>query len=334
MSLRTKTRRITGWLLGALALGASGPVAAVDIGDLYQVSVASSGLARADVFRQGMSDVLVRVTGRRDAAELPELAALIDGSSRYVSSYRRAAAGRLLLSFDGDAIEDAVTAAGLPFWGPDRPLTLIWLAVDHGGGQRDLVTARSAAAERRALEQVAATRGLPVVFPAGSDESRARLEQVWAGDNGQLAAAASSYGASGVLVGRATSTGAGTYSVDWSFVGAGASAQRRGDLEEGVHLATDRFASLYASAGAGRRSELEVAVAGLDTVSHYADATHYLEALPVVREVTVDEIGPDTVRFRVIVRGDIAALRQAAAADGRLVPVDAGDGLPTFRFVP
>ena len=49
-----------------------------------------------------------------------------------------------------------------------------------------------------------------------------------------------------------------------------------------------------------------------------------LSRLAPVRGVSVDEVTPDTVSFRVNVRGDPGALGQAIEREGRLQAVDAG----------
>lgn len=318
------------WLVAAIV-----PARAVDLGNLYEITVPAAGVVDDDVFRQGMSAVLVRVTGRRDAATLPQLEGLIGGAARYVSSYRRAGSGTVLLSFDAESIERAVAAAGLPFWAEERPVTLVWLAVDRGGGQRGLVASGSSP-EREAIERAAAYRGVPLVWPSllSAAEARSRFDQAWAGDTASLAAQAPEYGASGVLVGRATSRQGGGYAAEWTFAGPGGLERTRGDLADGVDLAADRYAARYASAAAGRRDELDITVAGIATASRYAEATRLLESLAVVREVSPREIRPDAVVFRVAVRGGLDSLRRAVTAGGRMLPIDNGTGEAAFRLQP
>lgn len=336
MAWRAILERLAACLAAMAMLVAPMPASAVQVGNLYESSVEAPAGGEQAAFRTGMGDVLVRVTGRRDAAELPALAPLVDDAGRYVVSYRRATGGRLAISYDPDAIEQAVAAAGLPFWGEERPLTLVWLAVDRGGGQRGLLTAEAGPPEKRAVEAAAALRGLPLAWPSGAmgQDVKRRFDQAWSGDVASLAEAASSHGAEGVLVGRARPGAAGTYAVDWTFVGAGGRSEARGDLEEGVHLAADRFASLYASSEAARRSEIQVTVTGVNTASQYADASRQLAALPAVREVVLQAVTLDAVTFRVSTRGGLAALQREAAAGGRLRPVAGQQGSAVFSLAP
>lgn len=319
-----------------LLLAAVATAGAATLDDLFEVTVPATGVAESQAFSAGMADVLVRVTGRRDAASLAALAGVIADARRYVMSYRRVAGGQLAIAFDADAVSAAVAASGLPYWGADRPLTLVWLAVDRGGGQRGLVTEGAASGERLAVERAAAQRGLPLVWPslaAGLDPLQ-RFEQVRTGDIGALVAAAGDYGAQGVLVGRANLTAGRGYAVDWTFVGAGGSRQDSGGLEEGVHLAADRYAGLYASTAAARPSDVEITVVGVDSASRYAQVVRHLESLAVVRSVGIREVGDDAVTFQLAIRGDLGVLARALDSAGRLEPAATTAGQPVFRLRP
>jgi hypothetical protein len=299
------------------------PANAEPLGDLYAVSVPYTGDNDA-AFREAMRDVLVRVTGRRDAPELENLAPLVAQASRYVTSFRRAPGNQLAVTFDGAAIENAVDASGLAFWGNERPVTLVWLAIDRGGGRRALVSSSDTSAEKTRVDASAARRGLPVVWPDAGDDLVRAMQQAWSGNHDALRDAAQRYGADGVLIGRARADQAGNYDVDWNFWAASADGSAAGDLEAGPELAAERYAGVYASRGAAQRTEQIVTVTGIASLESYASAMRTLARLAPVRGVAVDEVTPDAVSFRVNVRGDPDALGQAILRDGRLQPVDAG----------
>jgi hypothetical protein len=310
--------------LSALAACAasSAPAGAQSVGDQYTVTVPYTGQNEA-AFREGLRDILIRVTGRPDAPELEHLAPLVAQASRYVVSYRRAGGNQLAVTYDSAAIENAIDASGLPTWSSDRPVTLVWLAFDRGSGKRALVHEGSDAEEKVRFEASAARRGLPIAWPGAGDDLTRSLQQAWSGDHAPLVDAARRYGAGGVLIGRAQPTGAGTYSIEWSFTAAGLSARSTGDLDAGLALAADRYAALYLPQGSGQRTEQIVTVRGIDTLDGYASTMRMLSRLAPVRGVAVDEVTPDAVSFLVRVRGDPEQLRQAILRDGRLVAVDA-----------
>lgn len=299
------------------------PSLSESFGDLYSATVPYAG-NNETAFRQAMRDILVRVTGRRDAPELESLAPLVAEASRYVVSFQRAPGSQLAVSFDGTAIENAIDASGLAFWGEDRPVTLVWLAIDRGDGFRALVSAGDAGPEKLRVDANASRRGLPLVWPEGGDDLVRAMQQAWSGEHEPLVDAARRYGAEGVLIGRARLTGEGGYAVDWSFRSADVAATAQGDLETGPELAADRYAGRYAARGAAQRIEQVVTVTGVGTLESYAAALRLLSQLSPVRGVSVDEVTPDAASFLVNVRGDSEALHQSILRDGRLHPVDAG----------
>ena len=302
---------------------------------MYTVTVPVTGqgeTAQQAAFREAMRDILVRATGRRDAADLESLAPLVAQASRYVVSFRRAAGNQLAVSFDGAAIENAIDAAGLPFWGTDRPVTLVWLALDRGG-RRSLRGRRARRARRDSASsgppRAAACRSCGRV-PATT--SARGLQQAWSGNHEPLVDAARRYGADGVLIGRARADG--RRRADRStghFRLPGFPRRRAGELEAGPELAADRYASAYASRNAGQRIEQIVTVTGIDTLEAYALALRTLARLPPVRGVAVDEVTPDAVSFALTCAAIPDALRQAIRREGRLVPVD--DGADDLRAV-
>ena len=122
--------------------------------------------------------------------------------------------------------------------------------------------------------------------------------------------------------------------VDGAFVAAGAPSKLRGGLEDGVHAAADRYASLYASAAAARRTDLVVTIQGVSNVAQYAETSRYLESLSIVREVLLQEVLADAVVFRLSVRGDLQALQREVASGGRLARADGVAGTAVFAYRP
>jgi uncharacterized protein len=316
-------RRFQAWLAALALLACAGLAGAETLGDLYTVTVPYTGENDA-AFREAMRAVLVRVTGRPDAPDMSNLAPLVTQASRYVASFRRATGNQLTVSFNGAAIENAVDASGLASWGNERPVTLVWLALDRGGGRRALVSASDTSAEKSRVDASASRRGLPIVWPDAGDDLVRATQEAWSGNHDALVDAARRYGADGVLIGRARQTAAGTFEVEWNFSSSGAATNIAGELEAGPELAADRYANVYASQGAAQRTEQIVTVTGIASLEAYASAMRTLAKLAPVRGVSVDEVTMDGVSFRVNVRGDPDALKQAILRDGRLAPVDSG----------
>lgn len=281
------------------------PVAATSVSGLYEatVPVADRGdKARNDGFANALAVVAVRVSGTRDAAA--RLGAMLGNARRFVQRFGYAGNGQLQVGFDGDAVNRALTEAGLAVWGRERPLTLVCLQMTSGW-----ITAGSTANERQVVEAAALRRGLPVVWPTASPDEAVLGSAVPA----QLHELARRYGADAVLIGRGASVDA----ANWSFHADSDNATTDGGLAAGVDLAADTLARFYASSGS-TVGEALVDVSGIAGLKAYADTLNYLEALTQVRSVAVDQVSGDVVRFRLAVRGDPQTLKRAIALDRRL----------------
>ena len=165
-------------------------------------------------------------------------------------------------------------------------------------------------ADRAALERVAEGRGLPIAW----------------GEAGRA-------GATATLTGNPDGGG-----YAWTFSHAGRTARLRGSADDGIHLAADTLASLYAPPSTRGLTNLDVRIGGIDDVAAYAGLTNYLRTLSLVREVTVQGLDGDVLRLRLATRGDLELLARIAALDGRLAAPAADGGVaaagPEFVYRP
>jgi uncharacterized protein len=307
------SRRLTVLLALWSALFAAASLRAATVVDLYEAAQPVEG-SRDAAFVEALKTVIVRVSGQRDAAA--RVGAAINHPQRYVQHYGFTADGVLQVGFDSVSVDRLLAESGLPIWGRERPATLVMVNVTDPYGTPRWLTGEGPAPEQEAIAKAARARGLPLKWPVM--DSQERME---AGDAQNAAAGllqtAARYGANAALVGHAR--GGAIY---WTLVSSDGVAQATGGLEEGVHLAADNFARVFAASGASLGSVL-VEVSGITNLDAYAATLNYLEGMTLVRAVALEQVSHDTMRFRLAVRGDAMTLRRAIALDSRLVPVPA-----------
>jgi uncharacterized protein len=277
-----------------------------------------------------MRQVVVRVTGRRDAGTDAALAPLYAAAARYVQIFRPAAAGLLTVGFDADALDAALVQAGQPLWGRTRPATLVVLVLERPGLPRTLVGGVDAE-EKRAMDRAAQLRGLPLAWPGALDAATSEplIEAADARRGESLLEFATRYDASGVLAGRTTGAG-----VQWSWylpVGPGSVA---GTAEDGVHAVADRYAAALTSGQGAAIALLPIEVSGMRGPADLAAVAATLGGIPNVRGVQLERTSGSVATFRVNFRGDLDALRHAVAEGGRLVPTEGEPGAVRFALLP
>lgn len=314
-----------GFLLAWLCMLCTASVAhAVNVSGLYDTNISvpnRSEAARDAAFGEALGAVAVRISGRRDAAA--KVAGATSGARRYVQRYGYPDDSTLQVGFDSVAVNKLLGDVGLPIWGTERPATLVWFSLEEPNGQRSWINAASTTAEREALAKVALARGIPLVWPAMDAADQSRIEGLLSQQfsSAELRSSGERYRADAVLVGRARRNSAGVLAVRWQLAFGDELAETVGFLDDGVNLAADNYARVFAAADAAM-GELLVDVTGVSDLAAYASTLNYLERLRLIRSVAVEQVAGDTLRLRLGVRGDAATLRQAIALDSNLVPVD------------
>jgi uncharacterized protein len=296
---------------------------AVTVPDLYETAQPVDG-SRDAAFVEALRTVLVRVSGQRDAAmRVGE----ISDPRKYVQRFGFTADNVLQVGFDSASVDQLLSNAGLPIWGRERPATVVMFGVEDAGAWRWLAS-DTPAREREAIEKIARERGLPLKWPVMDAQERAEASA----DSPGLIQVADRYGADAVLLGRARGG-----VVQWTLLSKEGAAQASGGLDDGVHLAADSFARVFAASGSSLGTVI-VEVAGISDLNAYAATLNYLEGMTLVRGVALEQVTGEKMRFRLAVRGDAATLRRAIALDHRLVPTDAADGAAAdrlaFRYQP
>jgi hypothetical protein len=303
------------------------PAWAVEVASLYTAQVPldqEEDDPRAAAYEMALADVLLRVSGSELAGDPEMIEALFPQPSAYIVQFRPGADDTLWVSFDGEAIGRVLRQAGQTVWGSDRPLTLIWLAVDWGQGEREILTAddpdrsrdesrsidRNRLLRQRILD-AAERRGLPVAFPLVDtiDLQNLSFSDIWGGFDDPLITASERYEADAILVGRARPQSG--QRNRWSFYFAGEERSWTGEPELIISLVADLLGAEFAISGSAVAETVDVAVAGIGTVAAYADVEKLLAELSVVEQLGVIEVEGDRVIFRLTALGGRERLRRA-----------------------
>ncbi len=333
------------------------PLPAAQVGGLYAAAVPVTGQTqqeRRSATRQAFAEVLVKVTGNRQATALPPLQQALQRSLHYVQQFRYqvapvSAAGNeqeavppaqeLWVSFDARAVNQLLYDSAVPVWGRARPATLVWLAVEDQG-RRELVGADTRNELQIQLEQEARRRGLPLFFPLLDLEDQRQLHfaDIWGNFGDAILQASRRYHSEAVLAGRLHHRADGQWESRWTLYLDEAAAQWSTPqaatvlevLVAGVDGAASRLAARYAQringGVAGKR--VMITVRDVNTLADYARTLKYLQSLDLVRRVQVVSVSASQLVFRIAIRSNRQGLVQAIAFGGTLATVGREPGVP------
>jgi len=342
MDTQSAVRRAATALLLAAQVAVSPVASAATVQGLYSVTVPRDPAAtdrRAAAEQAAMASLLIRVTGSRTAALDPAVQPLLAAPREYVMSSGELQGGSYRVEFRRAPLESALTALGQRVWGPERPLTLLWVAVDDGAGGRALLGADESTepgvgamptvtamldAVREDLVAAAEERGLPIALPLLDLEDRNAVEflDVWGGFEDRILAASARYRADAVLIGSVR-PGLFGNEVEWLFVnGIERSRLQPGAVRDGLDAAADRYAADLGTIGGASLTSLTVH--NVWSSADYSRVMSYLERQSVLERVDVESLGNGTLTLRVAARGDALVLGRVLALGGVLRPAAFG----------
>jgi hypothetical protein len=310
--------------------------------DLYSADVAvdeRGSRSRAVAAREGLREVIIKVTGSEGALELAPVRAALDDAAAFLQqfSYREAPSSDDLivrLRYDESALRRLLLEAGAPLWASRRPAVLLWLVADGGAAGRQFVDGDSRPALGTALREAFARRGIPLRLPLYDLEDRTVLAPgtVWRLPSAALAGASERYGVEHVLAGRVLQLSDGSWLGDWVYLYDGERLDRavtapgaESFAAAGAALVAEVMAERYAVASdpAAATEWAQIAVLGVHDFAAYAAILRWLEGLDLVDRVVPEAVTGDRLLLRVDARAGLDRLAPVIELDDRLHPVPA-----------
>ena len=310
----------------------SGSAGAVEVPTLFTAEVTLDEEAqnpRNDAYKRALAEVLLRVSGSGLGSNEEAIDELFPNPSSYVVQFRPGADDTLLVSFDGEAIERQLRGAGQLVWGSNRPLTLVWLAVDWGQGEREIIGSddpERTDAEARSIDrnkllrermlESAERRGLPLVFPLLDtiDLQSVTFSDIWGGFDERILDASERYGANSVLIGRIRPST--SRRENWSYYFGGEQRSWNGPPELVVSQVAELLAAEFAVGGDAPIESVALTVSGIVSVEAYGGLQNLLARVSLIERYMVTQVAADRVTYRVDVRGGGERLRRALRFNG------------------
>jgi len=328
-------------LLSILVLTGIPTAWAVEVATLYTAQVAldeEQDDPRSEAYKAALGEVLLRVSGTQLSSDPEMIELLFPSPASYVVQFRPGEDDTLWVSFDGEAVEQVLRQSGQTVWGKERPVTLIWLAVDWGQGDREIIAAgdpdqnrdsgRSIDRDRLLRQRVmdmAERRGLPVLFPLldTEDQQNVTFSDIWGGFDEQLLVASERYEVDSVLVGRIRPDS--NQRNRWNYYFAADERVWSGEPELVLGLVADKLADEFAISGDATLEYVDLNVSGIDSVEAYGEIQNLLAATNVIESFTISEVVGDRIQFRVEAVGGLDRLRRALRFNG-LIEQNGFDG--------
>ena len=332
-------------------------VYAIRVPGLYEAEVLvrdQEVSSRRQAIEQAMKQVLVKLTGDRNAAGRTALNPIIETAENYVQQYRYLEFPtefiitnsvdvqlRIRIRFDESTLNNALRNLGIQVWGRERPSTLFWLALEDENSRRILRPDEDQAFFYE-IDKRARSRGIVLIYPLFDlqDSSNLRASDIWGGFDYPVKNASKRYYPDVILTGRINSPVMGIWEGFWS-VYIGENHQENYTTEgsyleavanEGIDAVADIIATRFAQGSMPELANTKLKVIDIVSLQHYAKVMDYLQTLSPVTDVEVIEVNQGSVEFNISAHGGKQAITQAINFGRILEPV--GTNLNIYRLLP
>ncbi|MCK5092357.1 MAG: DUF2066 domain-containing protein [Gammaproteobacteria bacterium] len=340
-----------------------GAGAVIQMSHLYEAETVVEGQGKSErrrAFRDMLGEMVVRISGSRDAVLFPRIIKALKRPDQFVQQYRyfqktvekepvrELIAGQteeqiaeqvpdlkpdpitiLWIRVDRKAVINLLQQSELPVWQDIRPATLVWLAMDYDG-QRYLLGNDDENQIREQLSQHAERRGVPLLFPLMDleDQQKISFTDIWGGFSGAIHDASERYATEAMLVVRILQDRNGAWSARWNLYDTQgelqwqyASEQIPELLGEGVDRLADRLGELYSVyEGEQLHTQVLLNVSGVNSLQAYARVQQYLNTISVISEKRLVKLEDDQLQFSLELEGETSDLTQAFALKNVLAP--------------
>ena len=336
------------------------PSLALQVSGLYsqQIPVTNDGEAeRNRAFKEALAAVVVKVSGDPRWLENPAIERAIAQAQNYVEAtsyisesiqlpledntasadtdeeqFYTAEQRIISVNFAAALIDELLEDANIPVWDGNRPSVLVWMVLQSSAGDREFLTADSNPEIVKVMQDFAAARGLPIIFPVLDFEDRRTLTEnvVWNLDEAAISIASERYGADSILAGRLHFTASDELVGLWQFqfqeeadVFDGFDSELQSYLYDPLNRITTRLAGYFAilpeSIDGG---SIRLRIDGIKNLNAYSSLLSYVENLGLVATVTTAEVDGERIELQLNLVGDTRQLYEQIALDRDLLPIN------------
>ena len=236
---------------------------------------------------------------------------------------------KLLVSFDERAVRDALYRAKLPVWGKTRPESLFWVVFEDSE-KRMLLGSKSATEIQNELNQHAAMRGLPVLYPRldATDSQQINVSDVWGSYKEPIKLASMRYKSEAIVAVRLLLNKDNQWMSQWSLLLGNDSEfwriNARGineTLDQGLDELASRLSKKYVHE-ATDESNVLIYISNVSNVLDYNRVSKYLNGLTSVKRAELVEVQANNLVFRLDLRSNEKQLKQTLALGSTLTSND------------
>lgn len=314
---------------------------AVEVKDLYLVKLPIAEQGKTALWKaslSGLKEVLVRKSGSTEILQSQEVREAYRRVTRFLQRFEYASQDGdseypyiISLYFEPRLIDNLIQESKMPLWGANRPLTIIWIAVEEDFERKIVLESAEAESIHTDIQESATRRGLPVILPLMDleDELVVSISDIWGRFPTAIRQASSRYAADVSLFGRIYQQGD-VWLGNFSYINQGnqGAFEVSGESKESVVAQmTDQLADQLCSKycvveEVGIKNELLIDISDISSFQQFKGAQNYLASLSSVSRVEVVSVEKLNVLFKLTLFGQVNSTVEGIGLSQKMLSIE------------
>ncbi|WP_340679724.1 DUF2066 domain-containing protein [Paraglaciecola sp.] len=336
-------------------------VSAAIIEDLYDAKVAvvdQSEASQNAAIKQALKQVFIKVSGSQELLKHTHISKNLAKASTLIRLYtyeKNQNQLYLVVNFDQGKVQNAIRTAGFPVWDKRRPDTILWLAIEPAGQDKQLLNQELQPELIKRLKEQALKRGIKVVLPVWdlNDIQMVDVYDIWGGFIQKISLTSERYDVDSILSARIYRKSVDDIQMnhgpvwlgDWTLMENGQlnSGQiQASEPEEVVDSIIDALATQlavkYAISQLNRplnAVKTQITITNINSISRYAAVLKFLNGLSVVSNAILLEQQGTRATFELELLGNKEDLLNTFRLDNKIQTVvkEGGQALNEMEFL-
>ena len=262
------------------------------------------------VQKQAMEKLIVRLTNpeKSDVKKITEQ--FFPEPAKYIKQFRPSDNENVLVSLDGESIQEVLIEAGVSLWRIDRPTIMIFLAIETAMGEREIVVSdygHKAFSYSTGIDQnlyikdqiksVAKERGISVVFPDMNEDERKIINysDIWAGFIDRMHEVSGRYDAPNVLTAKIRKDE--LSDIEWIFFFGRDAIKFSANLNDAIHYVANEMAERYEYSGRIPLKNIVLNFTKIDSIDDLAVIDLILKSSSMISDFSINKVSEDNVSY-------------------------------------
>ena len=296
-------------------------VIAVEMKGLYEIQVPYDTVSfRSSKAAQklALSKVLVRLIGPEKGVIDTLIRDYFPDPSRFIRQFEPHQNGDLIVSMDGDAIQQMLLQTDNSVWGTERPLTILLIAIDEGMGERVVLTSDGFEQEwqgstnidkyrvmKQKMTLIANIRGIPIIFPKMDiqDQSTVDYSDIWGDFFKNMNILSQRYESTVILTGKIRQDELEQNS--WALNIGNEITRFRASPEQAINYLADNLLTRYSYSGRVPAKEIQLKIHGIKSINDVGDVYLSLNNLSMIEKFIMSDVNENSAQYLLSYNGFI-----------------------------